>query len=388
MRQVILSVCLLVAACAPRVPENEFHIEGRIAGLRDSVVVTLFKYEGQMGTGIATDTVFGGRFAFIVPMTENAKLSVSGPYEDDDFPSMSREIFAVPGERITITGEGTLLGTWNVKSRIPQQREADAYIMRSKDLLIRNQQIAVEDNKARKITDPALRKAIRDSLNTLEEELDFAVFRNDIALMERTPVSEIWLDQLQTIAMMVGAYDNYASAFKDDAMRLYERLTPEQKELPAAQTIKFDLFPPEKVGVGDRMADAELKAFDGSMHKFSDYLGRYIVLDFWAAGCGPCYYSMPEMKVLGEKYPETLKIIGINLDTTEGGWKSGTELFKPSELNLNAPPESDIDERYGVNGIPHIAIISPEGIILDQWAGYYPGRIEKQLLDYINESKL
>jgi thiol-disulfide isomerase/thioredoxin len=187
--------------------------------------------------------------------------------------------------------------------------------------------------------------------------------------------------------MMVGAYESWG-VFGDDARRLYDRLTPAERELPVAQTIKFDLFPPEKVGVGDRMADAELKAFDGSTHRLSDYLGKYIVLDFWATGCGACYHSMPELKALGEKYPGTLKIIGINLDTTEDGWKQGTELFKPSELNLNAPPASDIDERYGVNGIPHIAIISPEGIILDQWAGYYPGRIEKQLLEYIDKNKI
>jgi thiol-disulfide isomerase/thioredoxin len=346
--------------------------------------MTLFKHEGRMGMGIASDTVFDGRFSFIIPMTENARLSISGPYEDDDFPPVSRDIFAVPGERITITGEGTLYGTWRIKSRVPEQREADAFILRSKDLRIRNQLISIEQNKARTAGNrPAL-----DSLRALESEIDMEIMRSDIAQMERTPVSDIWLEELEGIAMMVGAYENYAAGFRDAAVKLYERLTPEQKELPAAQTIKFNLFPPEKVGIGDAMADAQLKAFDGSTHKLSDYLGRYIILDFWAAGCGACYYSMPEMKVLGEKYPGTLKIIGINLDTTEEGWKQGTELFKPSGLNLNAPPASDIDERYGVNGIPHIAIISPEGIILDQWAGYYPGRIEKQLLNYINNSKI
>jgi thiol-disulfide isomerase/thioredoxin len=255
----------------------------------------------------------------------------------------------------------------------------------SRDEYIRSQQIAIEDKKARKIDDEAVRKATRDSLEVLEEALDFAIFRNDMALLNRTPFSEVWLDEFGTAATMIGAYENYASEFRSGAVELYERLTPELRELPKAQTIKFDLFPPEVAGVGDKMADATLKAFDGSTHTLSDYLGKYIVLDFWATGCGPCYYSMPELKALGEKYSETVKIIGINLDTTEESWKIGTEMFQPSELNLNAPPASDIDERYGLVGIPHYVIISPEGVILASWMGYREGGVEEELLKQMNE---
>ncbi len=374
---------MLAAACSPRVPAGEFHIEGRIAGLPDSTVVLIFQYDGNYGRSIATDTLIGGRFSFVLPMTEKTLLSVSGSYDDDRFPNALRYIYAVPGEKITITGEGTLYGTWKIKSRVPEQREADAFMMASRDEYIRRQLLALEDNQARKITDPATRRATRDSLGALEEEINFAITRNDIALMGRTPVSDIWLDELKGIATMIGAYENWG-IFREDAVALYERLTPEQRELPVAQAILFNLFPPEKVGVGDAMADATLKALDGSMHQLSDYAGngKYLILDFWGSGCGPCIMSMPELKALGEKYPETLKVIGINLDTSEEGWRKGTEAFKPSYLNLNAPPSSDIDERYGVNGIPHFVIVSPEGVILDSWAGYGEGIIERKLAPY------
>ena len=384
MKRSFLSLCLpfaamLASACSPRVPAGEFHIEGRIAGLTDSTVISLTQWDGNSGRQIATDTVFDGRFSFVVPTTENMQLSIGGIYGDDRFPNSLRYIFAKPGEKIEITGEGTLYGTWNIKSRVPQQREADAYISQSREERIRSQQLSIEQNKAR----AELNRPAYDSLRALEDEIDITIMRGDIAVMDRTPVSDLWLDKLLSLSRMSGAYESW-SILKKDAVRLYEKLPPEQKELPEAQAIKFSLFPPEKVGVGDAMADATLKAIDGTMHSLSDYSGKgkYLILDFWGSGCGPCIMSMPELKALGEKYPETLKVIGINLDTSEEGWRKGTEAFKPSYLNLNAPPSSDIDERYGVNGIPHFVIVSPEGVILDSWAGYGEGIFERKLAPY------
>ncbi len=381
MKKILFILCLLSAACTPRVPENEFHIEGRIAGLADSTVISLTQWDGNTGRGIATDTVFGGRFSFVVPTTEKIQLSISGSYGDDRFPNSLRDIYGTPGEKIEITGEGTLYGTWDIKSRVAEQREADAYIAQSRDEYIRTQQLSIEQNKAR----AERNRPAYDSLRALENEINMTITQGNISVMNSTPVSDIWLDKLRGIAGMIGAYENYG-IFREDAVSLYEKLTPEQKELPAAQDIKFSLFPPEKVEVGDAMADATLKAFDGSMHTLSDYLGKYIVLDFWSSGCGPCIMSMPELKALGEKYPETLKVIGINTDTSEEGWRKGTEMFKPSYLNLNAPPTSDIDERYGVNGIPHFVVVSPEGVIVESWTGYGEGIFEQKLAPYIGKA--
>jgi thiol-disulfide isomerase/thioredoxin len=384
MKKPTLLFCLFAAACTPRVPENEFHIEGRVAGLRDSTVIELTQWDGNTGRRIATDTVFGSIFSFVLPMTENTRLSISG--RSDEFPSVLRYIYAVPGEKITITGEGALYGTWDIKSRVPEQREADRFIFNSKDEFIRMQLISIE---MKKVSTELMKeysernRAVYDSLIGLGNDVNLKMDRNNIALMDETPFSEVWLEKLEGLSRMTSHGGNWA-ALKDDAVRLYERLTPEQKELPAAQTTKFALFPPEKVGVGDRMADTELKAFDGSMHRLSNYLGRYIILDFWSSGCGPCIMSMPELKRLTEKYPDNLSVLGINLDTSEEGWRKGTETFKPSYLNLNAPPSSDIDERYGVRGIPHFVIISPDGVILDSWAGYGEGLIAGRLAKHID----
>jgi thiol-disulfide isomerase/thioredoxin len=384
MKKFIFFICLfgVTMASAQRVPDNEFHIEGRVTGLRDGIVIWLSKFSGGVGWSIARDTICDGRFSFIVPMTEKAELSFIFR-DEEEFPDTSRHIWATPGEKITITGDGKLYATWNFDSRVSEQHESDAYIIQSKDLFVLDQQISIEKSRA----SISNNKPAWDSLSVKSLGVNLAIMRNNIVLMDRTPVSKIWLDKLKGVAMMVANYEDHAVALRDDALRLYERLSPAERELPVAQTIKNYLFPLKKVGVGDAMADAELKAFDGSTHRLSDYLGKYVILDFWATGCGPCLKSMPELKALGEKYPDTVKIIGINLDASEEVWRAGTEMYKPSELNLNAPPSSDIDKRYGVRGIPHYVILSPGGVILESWSGYREGGIEQRLTSHMNKAK-
>lgn len=389
MKDLIFLLCLAAVSCR-QVPENEFHIEGRLTGIRDSTVISLVKYEGNVGRRFATDTLINGRFSFVYPLTENASLSLSGPYNDPEFPSMGREIWAAPGEKATVTGNNTLIYTWKVKSRVPEQKEADRYMLRSETEYNLLQQTWIERDKLYRLRSNAQKpgkdklNASLDSLERVADNLFIKISRNDIDIMNKTDVSEIWLDQLRGLSVMIKHYDKYAE-LRADAERLYERLMPEQRELPTAQEIGLSLFPPPVVQVGDRMVDAELKDPEGNLHRLSDYLGKYIFLDFWGSGCGPCYESMPELRELKEKYKDVLTIIGINLDTSVSSWTKGTELFGPTWLNLNAPQGNDIQARYGVSGIPHQVIVSPEGIILGSWTGYGKGLAELKLLEHLEK---
>lgn len=57
---------------------------------------------------------------------------------------------------------------------------------------------------------------------------------------------------------------------------------------------------------GDKMADTELFDLDGKIHHLTDFNGKYILLDFWSSGCGPCIMALPEMKEIQEQYKSVL----------------------------------------------------------------------------------
>mgnify|MGYP003057865721 CR=1 FL=1 len=68
------------------------------------------------------------------------------------------------------------------------------------------------------------------------------------------------------------------------------------KATEAGQIITGYMNLPETVNVGDEMADGDLYDLDGNVRHLSEFKGKYILLDFWSQGCGPCLQSLPELE--------------------------------------------------------------------------------------------
>ena len=56
MKNVILMALLCMGFFSAQA-QNEFTIQGKVKGLKDGTVVTLFRTEGNVGSSIANDTV-------------------------------------------------------------------------------------------------------------------------------------------------------------------------------------------------------------------------------------------------------------------------------------------------------------------------------------------
>ena len=108
---------------------------------------------------------------------------------------------------------------------------------------------------------------------------------------------------------------------------------------------------------------------DGNRVRLSDFVGKgkYVVVDFWASWCAPCVGSMPMMKKLYDTYAgRGLQIIGISLDRTREAWLSAIRRLDLPWIHLSDVKgwESIASEIYGVNAIPEIVLIDPDGKII------------------------
>lgn len=70
------------------------------------------------------------------------------------------------------------------------------------------------------------------------------------------------------------------------------------------------------------MADADLYDLAGNIHHLADYKGKYLLIDFWSRGCGPCMMALPEMREIFETQKDKVTVISLSTDTEKAGKKS------------------------------------------------------------------
>ena len=102
--------------------------------------------------------------------------------------------------------------------------------------------------------------------------------------------------------------------------------------------------------------------------KFSDYVGKgtYVLVDFWSPWCGPCRREIPNIqKVYADYKDKGLQVLSLAV------WER-----KPQSHTIETAAELGMDwlhinncgqiptDIYGVEGIPHLMLIGPDGTIL------------------------
>ena len=129
--------------------------------------------------------------------------------------------------------------------------------------------------------------------------------------------------------------------------------------------------------VGEKAVDAELFDMQGNKHRlyeaFAD--GRYVLLDFWNLGCGACRQSESELLEVYDRMKGKLEIVGINLDSIPR-WQNHEWSKKIVWKNWNDGKgyKGGIKSHYyDWNAAPFYVLLSPNGRILWEMAGYGAG---------------
>jgi thioredoxin 1 len=82
---------------------------------------------------------------------------------------------------------------------------------------------------------------------------------------------------------------------------------------------------------------AEIKAVtDATFDQEVVNADKPVLVDFWAAWCGPCKMVAPEMEKIAEKYDGSVQVVKVDVDANPA-----------------------ISQRYGIMSIPTIAFFRP-----------------------------
>ena len=383
----LVAIGLWAGCTGNSVGDGEYLIEGLVRNIPDSTVINLFKNEGRMMSLVVSDTVIGGRFEFRDTIS-------GGPARfglvsfSKGFPNLPLPVWVKHGEKVKVTGEDNLLLTWMVKSRIPEQkteneflavqfpekRRALAYAVEEADILKGLRGLQGEERRA------AWRKV--NSLRRLYEPLDSIAEHKVLEYMRTAPVTARWMDELAMVARAIRS--GYMSFDNDLIQELYSRLSPADLESEFGQVISASLNPQKVVNVGDAMADGDLYDVDGNLHHLAEFTGKFILLDFWSLGCGPCMQSVPEGNEVARKYSDKLAFVRVGLDPKDTWLKAVKEKKSDCyEWNELKSWGIGLTASYQVSGIPHFVLISPEAKVIDTWTGYGKGSLHSKVQKYL-----
>lgn len=336
MRKQVLA-CLLLGALGAQAQEK-FVVEGQLKNIPDGTVFYLMKQEGNVGSMAATDTLQNGTFRFELTTAGN-ELEGYGLMARDDtkFPPMLLELWVNPGSHLLIQGENPYIYSWKVESDVKEQQFQQQLIQASHKEWEEFQRLTMQEfalmRSAAQGGNKEQVRAQADSLQQLTEKLSDQIAQHNIAIMKQSPINAAWMGELHRMGMSVKFRKDYP--YKKEVQQLYNLLDDAQKETSIGKSVYLALNPPTVVKVGEEAADADMYDLEGKVHRLAEFRGKYILLDFWSRGCGPCIMSQPELKEISEMYKDSLEVISLS--------------------------------------------IAPEGKVVDSWSGYAKGWLKLKI---------
>ncbi len=203
----------------------------------------------------------------------------------------------------------------------------------------------------------------------------------------------------ERMAALEKNYDETVTKFVDDRVALIKKNPSGQLAVAVLKDVWNNLEPDQQVSVlsslkgkaaqdstvlkykaviDTKQATAEGKMFTDftviqdpanaaeSTVKFSDYVGKgkYVLVDFWASWCGPCKREIPNIASVYEKYKgDDFDVLSVAVwDKPEDTVKAAGEHGVVWSQIINA--QRIPTDLYGIQGIPHIMLIGPDGVII------------------------
>ena len=285
MKKTIITTMLALIALMGLAQTKTATITGYSPALKDGTLVLA----GTGTIGNVVDTVQAGRFAFTLPVEELTEGLLG--FIGDGCPNFYLTLFLRPGVTVKLTGNDCFYPLWNVESPLPEQQTQSRITEHCRDVVTELMQMDLAHAPW------ADREVVE--MKWMKQQMD---------ILPSLPVDAATIRALWGIAMTAKNTPNFPHT--EQLKRLEKTIVaraPKGFEEKLAEIHNY-VYPPRLLQVGDEAVDAELFDMQGQKHHLFEAFsnGKYVLLDFWGIGCGPCMMSEPEMREVYEKMKDKL----------------------------------------------------------------------------------
>lgn len=132
--------------------------------------------------------------------------------------------------------------------------------------------------------------------------------------------------------------------------------------------------------------DFTIMDWDGNTTTLHDFIGKPIIVNFWASWCGPCKSEMPALEDAWQQYGEEIHFLIINLTDGSRETEASARAYI-EQMGYTFPVYFDTTlsaaMTYGASSIPLTYFLSADGVAIARHIGALDEDLLQQGIDLI-----